>query len=215
MRFIEFMPLDADGHWENEQVVGQDEIVETINAVYPIEQMPARGAAPADRFRYLDGGGSIGVIPTVTKPFCGDCDRVRLTAEGQFRTCLFETEFDCSTAPPGGTDDEIAAHRGRRRDQVGGPPHQPGELHPPRQVDEPDRRLTTGRIVPGTIVQAGQRLEAGSSATPTSPRISTGPASRRHSHISRSCERPRTAASPLACSRVNVGAVGDRRFRRP
>src|SRR6187431_2786174 len=56
IRFIEFMPLDADGHWGNDQVVGQDEIVDTINAVFPIEQMPARGAAPADRFRYIDGG---------------------------------------------------------------------------------------------------------------------------------------------------------------
>ncbi len=99
VRFIEFMPLDADGHWMNDKVVGQDEIVAAIEAVYPLEQLPARGAAPADRFRYVDGGGTIGVIPTVTKPFCGDCDRVRLTAEGQFRTCLFATkEFDLLTA---------------------------------------------------------------------------------------------------------------------
>jgi cyclic pyranopterin phosphate synthase len=111
IRFIEFMPLDADGHWGNDQVVGQDEIVETINAVFPVEQMPARGAAPADRFRYLDGGGTVGVIPTVTKPFCGDCDRVRLTAEGDFRTCLFATTeatlLDAIRA--GQTDDQIAA----------------------------------------------------------------------------------------------------------
>ncbi len=119
VRFIEFMPLDAEGHWLSDQVVSQDEIVELINAVYPIEVMPARGAAPADRFRFLDGGihgagspGSmIGVIPTVTKPFCGDCDRVRLTAEGDFRTCLFATnEFDLLTALRSGeTDDQIAA----------------------------------------------------------------------------------------------------------
>jgi cyclic pyranopterin phosphate synthase len=110
MRFIEFMPLDADGHWANEQVVGQDEIVAAIHAVYPIEQMPARGAAPADRFRYLDGGGIVGVIPTVTKPFCGDCDRVRLTAEGDFRTCLFATsEISLLTAMRNGeTDDELS-----------------------------------------------------------------------------------------------------------
>jgi cyclic pyranopterin phosphate synthase len=110
VRFIEFMPLDADGHWMNERVVGQDEIVAAIDAVYPLEQMPARGAAPADRFRYLDGGGTIGVIPTVTKPFCGDCDRVRLTAEGQFRTCLFATEeFDLLSAMRAGeSDDDLA-----------------------------------------------------------------------------------------------------------
>ena len=103
VRFIEFMPLDAGGHWINDKVVGQDEIVAAINAVYPIEQVPARGAAPADRFRYLDGAGLIGVIPSVTKPFCGDCDRVRLTAEGDFRTCLFATdEFDLMSAPRSG-----------------------------------------------------------------------------------------------------------------
>lgn len=116
VRFIEFMPLDATGHWLNDKVVGQDEIVDAINAVYPIEQMPARGAAPADRFRYLDGDGTspgsmIGIIPTVTKPFCGDCDRVRLTAEGDFRTCLFANdEYDLLTALRAGeTDDQIAA----------------------------------------------------------------------------------------------------------
>ena len=110
VRFIEFMPLDADGHWVNDQVVGQDEIVAAIDAVYPIEQLPARGAAPADRFRYLDGTGTVGVIPTVTKPFCGDCDRVRLTAEGHFRTCLFATkEFDLMSAMRAGeSDDELA-----------------------------------------------------------------------------------------------------------
>jgi cyclic pyranopterin phosphate synthase len=110
VRFIEFMPLDADGHWVNDKVVGQDEIVAVIHDVYPLEQLPARGAAPADRFRYLDGRGVVGVIPSVTKPFCGDCDRVRLTAEGRFRTCLFSTEeHDLLAAMRRGErDDEIA-----------------------------------------------------------------------------------------------------------
>jgi cyclic pyranopterin phosphate synthase len=111
VRFIEFMPLDASGHWINDAVVGQDEIVAAISAVFPIELVPARGAAPADRWRYLDGAGMVGVIPTVTKPFCGDCDRIRLTAEGQLRTCLFATdEFDLRAAlREGETDDQIAA----------------------------------------------------------------------------------------------------------
>ena len=111
VRFIEFMPLDASGHWMNNKVVSQDEIVAAIGAVYPLEQVPARGAAPADRFRYLDGAGMIGVIPTITKPFCGDCDRVRLTADGQFRTCLFATsEFDLLKIMRGGaSDDDLAA----------------------------------------------------------------------------------------------------------
>jgi GTP 3',8-cyclase len=110
VRFIEFMPLDASGGWTNQSVVGQDEIVATIDAVYPLEPVPARGAAPADRWRYRDGQGTVGVIPSVTKPFCGDCDRVRLTADGQFRTCLFATdEFDLRRAMrTGETDDQLA-----------------------------------------------------------------------------------------------------------
>jgi cyclic pyranopterin phosphate synthase len=112
VRFIEFMPLDATGHWANDRVVGQDEIVERIAEVFPLEQMPARGAAPADRWRYLDGAGTVGVIPSVTKPFCGDCDRVRLTAEGQFRTCLFATdEFDLRAIMRSGGDDDALAER--------------------------------------------------------------------------------------------------------
>jgi cyclic pyranopterin phosphate synthase len=111
VRFIEFMPLDATGHWMNDKVVGQDEIVAAIHEVFPLEEVPARGAAPANTWRYLDGAGTVGVIPSVTKPFCGDCDRVRLTADGQFRTCLFATtEFDFRRLMrDGATDDELAA----------------------------------------------------------------------------------------------------------
>ena len=110
VRFIEFMPLDASGTWDNAQVFSQEEIVAAISKVYPLELMPARGAAPADRWRYLDGKGTVGVIPTVTKPFCGDCDRVRLTADGQFRTCLFATnEFDLRVMLRNGADDDAIA----------------------------------------------------------------------------------------------------------
>lgn len=111
VRFIEWMPLDASGTWDADAVVGQDEIVARLAEVYPLEPVPARGAAPADRWRYRDGRGSVGVIPSVTKPFCGDCDRVRLTADGQFRTCLFSTdESDLRAAMRRGeSDDELAA----------------------------------------------------------------------------------------------------------
>jgi cyclic pyranopterin phosphate synthase len=112
VRFIEFMPLDASGGWTNQSVVGQDEIVARIAEVYPLEPLPARGAAPADRWRYTDGQGTVGVIPSVTKPFCGDCDRVRLTADGQFRTCLFATEeFDLRRAIRTGESDDQLAER--------------------------------------------------------------------------------------------------------
>ena len=110
VRFIEFMPLDASNIWERNKVVTQEEIVSVISSEFPLEIVPARGAAPADRWRYLDGKGTVGVIPSVSKPFCADCDRVRLTSDGQFRTCLFATdEFDMrNLLRNGGTDDEIA-----------------------------------------------------------------------------------------------------------
>ncbi len=108
-RFIEFMPLDADATWSMDKVVGADEIVAAIHAVHPLEEVE-HGPEPASRWRYRDGAGEIGVIPSVTKPFCGDCDRVRLTAEGSFMTCLFaRDDYDFRTAMrAGASDDELA-----------------------------------------------------------------------------------------------------------
>jgi GTP 3',8-cyclase len=110
VRFIEFMPLDADGAWGADVVVPAAEVVERIAAVFPLEPV-ARGVAPATRYRYLDGGGEVGVIASVTQPFCGSCDRVRLTADGQFRNCLFAVaETDLRATLRGGADDaELAA----------------------------------------------------------------------------------------------------------
>jgi cyclic pyranopterin phosphate synthase len=111
VRFIEFMPLDATNEWERRNVLTQDEIVSAIHEVFPLEPVTARGAAPADRWKYLDGKGMVGVIPSVSKPFCADCDRIRITSDGQFRTCLFATdEFDIrALLRNAGTDDDIAA----------------------------------------------------------------------------------------------------------
>lgn len=111
LRFIEWMPLDASGAWDRSKVVSQDEIVAALDQAFGLVPTTDRGAAPADRWTYADGRGDVGVIGSVTKPFCGDCDRVRLTAEGQFRTCLFETrEFDLrAVVRSGGTDDDLAA----------------------------------------------------------------------------------------------------------
>ena len=107
-RFIEFMPLDADDAWSFDKVVPSDEIVARISEVYPVQEIP-NGSAPASRYRYLDGKGEVGAIPTVTKPFCADCDRVRITAEGQFRTCLFAVEeYDLrEILRNGGSDDRL------------------------------------------------------------------------------------------------------------
>ncbi len=97
MRFIEFMPLDADDQWDDAQVMPAREILDRINARFPLRRAgtAAGHVQPADRYEYLDGGGDVGVIASVTEPFCENCDRVRITAEGKFRTCLFAVdEFD-------------------------------------------------------------------------------------------------------------------------
>jgi cyclic pyranopterin phosphate synthase len=109
-RFIEFMPLDADGAWSMDKVVPAREIVATIDAVFPLEPVE-HGPEPAARWRYLDGAGEIGVIASVTSPFCGSCDRVRITAEGQFRTCLFATSESDLRGPlrAGASDEELAS----------------------------------------------------------------------------------------------------------
>ena len=113
LRFIEFMPLDAAGTWTMDQVVPAQEILDRIDAVFPLERDPlpeAGGAEPATRHPYRDGGGDVGVIPSVTEPFCDHCDRVRVTAEGKFRTCLFALdEFDLrAVIRSGGSDDDLA-----------------------------------------------------------------------------------------------------------
>ncbi len=110
VRFIEFMPLDAQGGWTRDQVMDQSEIVAAIDAVYPLEVVATRGSEPAERFVYRDGGGSVGVIASVTHPFCESCDRVRLTAEGQLATCLFAVDEHDLRTPlrAGASDDELA-----------------------------------------------------------------------------------------------------------
>jgi cyclic pyranopterin phosphate synthase len=110
VRFIEYMPLDADGTWRRDQVVPQAEILRRIHAAFPLEPVQ-RGSEPAQRFRYLDGRGEVGVIPSVTEPFCDRCDRIRLTADGQLRSCLFSLEdHDLrGILRSGGTDDDLSA----------------------------------------------------------------------------------------------------------
>src|SRR5687768_10943721 len=113
IRFIEWMPLDAQGAWNNETVVTYDEVVRVLSSAFAIEPLAVRGSQPAERFRYLDDGANgseVGVIASVTRSFCGDCDRVRLTAEGEFRNCLFAVrETDLRQLLRGGaSDDEVA-----------------------------------------------------------------------------------------------------------
>ena len=110
VRFIEFMPLDADEMWGQDRVVPLADVIKTIDDVYPIEPV-ARTSAPATKYRYKDGKGEVGVIATVTEKFCDTCDRIRLTADGQFRNCLFAvSDYNLRDAlRSGASDDDIAA----------------------------------------------------------------------------------------------------------
>jgi cyclic pyranopterin phosphate synthase len=91
MRFIEFMPLDSGQDWNREQVVSGKEIYQQINEVFPLKlKEKSRGAETAWKYSFADGAsGEIGIIAPVTEMFCGACSRIRLTADGQIRTCLF------------------------------------------------------------------------------------------------------------------------------
>lgn len=113
VRFIEFMPLDSGHTWSREQVVPGKEIFERINAEFPLLKVAPRDAAEtARRYRFEDGSpGEIGIIAPVTDPFCGNCNRLRLTADGQLRTCLFSTEEHDLKTPmrSGASDEEITA----------------------------------------------------------------------------------------------------------
>jgi GTP 3',8-cyclase len=93
MRFIEFMPLDADRHWSRELMVPAAEVYDRINAQWPLVQIPNEKSETARKYRFADGAeGEIGLIAPVTQAFCGHCSRIRLTADGKLRTCLFSKE---------------------------------------------------------------------------------------------------------------------------
>ena len=111
LRFIEQMPLDAQHRWSRATMVTADEIFTMLAAEFTLEPASEpRGSAPAELFTVDGGPGTVGVIASVTRPFCGDCDRVRLTADGQVRNCLFaREESDLRTSMrAGATDDEVA-----------------------------------------------------------------------------------------------------------
>ena len=110
VRFIEFMPLDAGDAWTNEQVVTQAEIVERDRRRLPAGAGRSGGASRPSGSATSTAGGEVGVIPSVTRPFCEQCDRIRLTADGQLRSCLFALEDHDLRAilRSGGADDDLA-----------------------------------------------------------------------------------------------------------
>ena len=110
LRFIEQMPLDAGGLWARPVMVTADEIMTMLSAEFELTPVPARGSAPAEEF-YVDGGpATVGIIASVSRPFCAACDRLRLTADGQFRNCLFaqdETDVRSLVRDESLSEDEI------------------------------------------------------------------------------------------------------------
>ena len=138
VRFIEFMPLDADHSWTSSRVLTGEEIRAEIEATYPLEPEPREPSATARVYRFADGRGRIGFINPVSEPFCADCNRVRLTADGRLRTCLFSLrETDLRTPlREGASDDDVeqiirdAVWRKELKHHVG----EPGFVQPSRTM---------------------------------------------------------------------------------
>jgi cyclic pyranopterin phosphate synthase len=138
IRFIEYMPLDADHAWTPDQVLTGAEIRDAIEAVYPLEPEPREPSATARVYRFADGRGRIGFINPVSEPFCGDCNRIRLTADGRLRTCLFSLNETDLRSPmrDGADDDELeqvirdAVWRKELKHHVG----EPGFIQPDRTM---------------------------------------------------------------------------------
>jgi hypothetical protein len=140
LRFIEQMPLDAQHGWRRENMVTADEILAALTAEFPLtpDDEQARGSAPAETFLVDGGPARVGVIGSVTRPFCGACDRVRLTADGQVRNCLFaRTESNLRDPMRAGASDEELARIWRRAVAAKLPGHginDPGFLQPARPM---------------------------------------------------------------------------------
>ena len=111
VRFIEFMPLDADRTWGPERVLPNRELRDLIHATYPLEPLGRETSGTSTRYRFADGQGTIGFISPVSQPFCSDCNRIRLTADGRLRTCLFSLNETDLRGPlrDGATDEDVAA----------------------------------------------------------------------------------------------------------
>ncbi len=139
VRFIEFMPLDAPGAWQREAVVDAASVLRRIGRRWALEPVAAADpSAPAERYRFVDGAGEIGVIASVTRPFCGTCNRLRLTADGAVRNCLFGTdEVSLRDLMRQGADDATLADALRAAVGAKLPGHginEPGFLRPARSM---------------------------------------------------------------------------------
>jgi cyclic pyranopterin phosphate synthase len=139
LRFIESMPLDAQGAWDRDRMIPAVEILERLGERFALEPVERADSSPAEEWRVAGTDSRIGVIASVTRPFCGSCDRVRLTADGQLRNCLFaREESDLRALLRGGADD--AAIESAWRISVAGK----GPGHDINSVDfrQPDRPMS-------------------------------------------------------------------------
>jgi GTP 3',8-cyclase len=138
VRFIEFMPLDGDHAWSRDQVLTGDEIRAIVHRVHPLEELPREPHATARVFRFADGPGEIGFINPVSEPFCADCNRIRLTADGKLRTCLFslhETDLrDPLRSGAGDAELETAIREAVWRKELKHRVGEPGFRQPPRTM---------------------------------------------------------------------------------
>ncbi|WP_320672156.1 GTP 3',8-cyclase MoaA [Patulibacter defluvii] len=138
LRFIEVMPLDAGHRWRQQDVLTAEELRATIARRWPVEPLERAPSSTATVFRFADGGGEVGFIASVSEPFCGDCDRIRLTADGQLRTCLFaHGETDLRGPLRAGADDgelERIVREAVAGKQWGHEIHRPGFRPPARPM---------------------------------------------------------------------------------
>jgi cyclic pyranopterin phosphate synthase len=140
IRFIEFMPLDADRSWRPEAVLSGAEIRAIIETTYALEELPREPHATARVYRFADGAGEIGFINPVSEPFCADCNRVRLTSDGKLRTCLFSIDETDLREPlrAGAGDDEVEAviRDAVWRKELKHHVNEPGFRQPPRSMSQ-------------------------------------------------------------------------------
>jgi cyclic pyranopterin phosphate synthase len=138
VRFIEFMPLDGDRAWTPDAVLTGQEIRARIEAAYPLDEIPREPHATARVFRFRDGRGEIGFINPVSEPFCGDCNRIRLTADGKLRTCLFSIRETDLLGPMRAGADDVELERIVRdavwRKELKHRVNEPGFVPPPRTM---------------------------------------------------------------------------------
>ena len=140
VRFIEFMPLDADGEWSRDRVLTSREIVDAVNAVHPLEPVGRERGGTSRRYRFADGRGTLGFISPVSEPFCGDCNRIRLTADGRLRTCLFShAETDLREPLRSGASDaeiEAVVREAVWRKELKHRVNEPGFVQPARTMSQ-------------------------------------------------------------------------------